>query len=45
LNEQLRIVEELDRCLSLVREVEVEVETNLQRAQALQQSTLSKAFS
>jgi type I restriction enzyme S subunit len=43
--EQARIVAELDRHLSIIREVEVEVDTNLKRAQALRQSTLAKAFS
>ena len=43
--EQVRIVAEVDRHLSIVREVEVEVDTNLQRAQALRQATLAKAFS
>jgi len=35
------IVAEVDRHLSIVREVD----TNLERAQALRQATLSKAFS
>ena len=43
--EQNRIVAEVDRRLSLVRGVEAEVDTNLMRAQALRQSTLTKAFS
>jgi type I restriction enzyme, S subunit len=43
--EQVRIVVEVDRRISLVRSVMAEVDTNLKRAQALQQSTLSKAFS
>jgi type I restriction enzyme S subunit len=43
--EQARIVAEVDRHLSIIREVEAEVDTNLQRAQALRQSTLAKAFS
>ena len=42
--EQCRIVAEIDRQLSIVREVEAEVDTNLKRAQALRQATLSKAF-
>jgi type I restriction enzyme S subunit len=42
--EQVRIVAEVDRHLSIVREVEAEIETNLQRAQALRQATLAKAF-
>lgn len=33
-----------DRHLSIVREVEAEVDANLQRAQALRQATLVKAF-
>jgi type I restriction enzyme S subunit len=45
LAEQVRIVAEGDRHLSIVREVEAEVDTNLQRAQALRHATLSKAFS
>ena len=44
LAEQVRIVAEVDRHLSIVREVEAEVDTNLQRAQALRQSVLSEAF-
>ncbi|MDP2770233.1 MAG: restriction endonuclease subunit S [Giesbergeria sp.] len=42
--EQARIVAEVDRHLSIIREVEAEVDANLQRAQALRQSTLAKAF-
>ena len=42
--EQARIVSEVDRHLSIVREVEAEVDTNLKRAQALRQATLAKAF-
>ena len=45
LAEQTRIVAEVDRHLSIIREVEAEVDTNLQRAQALRQATLAKAFS
>ncbi len=45
LTEQIRIVVEIDRHLSIVREVEAEVDTNLKRAQSLRQATLSKAFS
>lgn len=44
-SEQIRIVAEVDRHLSIIREVEAEVDTNLQRAQALRQATLTKAFS
>jgi len=42
--EQARIVAEVDRHLSIIREVEAEVDANLQRAQALRQATLSKMF-
>jgi type I restriction enzyme S subunit len=42
--EQLRILEELDRQLSILRGIEAEVENNLIRAQTLRQSTLSEAF-
>ena len=45
LAEQTRIVAEVDRHLSIVREVEAEVDTNLKRARALRQATLAKAFS
>ncbi len=41
---QLALVTEIDRQLSIVREVEVEVDTNIKRSQALRQATLSKAF-
>ncbi|MCZ8095217.1 MAG: type I restriction endonuclease [Acidovorax sp.] len=44
LNEQGRIVAEVDRHISIIREVEAEVASNLQRAQALRQATLAKAF-
>ena len=42
---QLALVTKIDRQLSIVREVEAEVDANLQRAQALRQATLAKAFS
>lgn len=42
--EQIRIVAEVDRHLSIICEVEAEIDTNLKRAQALRQSTLAKAF-
>ena len=42
--EQTRIVAEVDRHLSIIREVEAEVDANLQRAQALRQAVLSRAF-
>jgi type I restriction enzyme S subunit len=41
---QASIVAEVDRRLSIVREVEAEVDANLKRAQALRQAVLSKAF-
>jgi hypothetical protein len=41
---QTRIVAEVDRHLSIIRDVETEVDANLQRAQALRQATLSKMF-
>lgn len=43
--EQIRIVAEVDRHLSIVREVEAEVDANLQRAQSLRQSVLQRSFS
>ena len=43
--EQERVVAELDRRLSIVREVEAEVDANLKRAQSLRQAILAKAFS
>jgi type I restriction enzyme S subunit len=42
--EQDRIVAEVDRRLSIVREVEAEVDANLKRTQALRQAVLQKAF-
>ncbi|WP_291989575.1 restriction endonuclease subunit S [Candidatus Accumulibacter sp. ACC007] len=44
LAEQHRIVAEVDRRLSVVREVEAEVDANLKRAQALRQAVLAQAF-
>ncbi len=44
LSEQVRIVAEADRRLSLVRGVEAEVEANLKRAERLRQSVLRKGF-
>ena len=44
IGEQKRIVAETDRCLSIVRGVEAEVDVNLKRAQALRQSVLRSAF-
>jgi restriction endonuclease S subunit len=45
LAQQHEIVAEVDRRLSIVREVEAEVDANLKRAQALRQTILAKAFS
>ena len=44
LAEQTRIVAEVDRRLSIIREVEAEVDANLHRAQTLRQATLAKSF-
>ena len=44
LAEQHRIVAEVDRRLSIVREVEAEVDANVKRAQALRQAVLTRAF-
>lgn len=44
LAEQFRIVAEIDRNLSLFRETEVQVDTNLKRAERLRQSLLSSLF-
>ena len=45
LAEQKRIVAEVDRRLSLVREVEAQVEANSRRSDRLRQSILAEAFS
>ena len=45
IEQQRKIVAEVDRHLSIIREVETEVDANLQRAQSLRQSMLAKAFS
>ncbi|MEJ8840100.1 restriction endonuclease subunit S [Ramlibacter sp. AN1133] len=42
---QADIVAEVERRLSIVREVETEVDANLKRAQSLRQAILAKAFS
>ncbi len=42
--EQARIVAEVDRHLSIIREVEAEVDANLQRSKALRQSILHTSF-
>ncbi|WP_374682468.1 restriction endonuclease subunit S [Accumulibacter sp.] len=44
LAEQHRIIAEVDRRLSIVREVESEVDANLKRAQVLRQAVLARAF-
>ena len=44
LAEQLRIVAEVDRLLSIARESEAEVDANLRRAQSLRQAVLARAF-
>ena len=44
LAEQARIVAEVDRHLSIIREVEAEVDANLQRAKVLRQQVLRSAF-
>lgn len=44
LGEQARIVAEVDRRLSITREVEAEIDANLKRAQALRQAVLVRAF-
>lgn len=44
LNEQRRIVAEVDRRLSIVREFETEIDANHERAQALLQAVLRHAF-
>ncbi len=43
-NEQRRIVKEVERCLSIIREAEAQIEANLKRAERLRQSILSRAF-
>ncbi len=43
--EQLRMAQEIERLLSVVDEVEGDVDANLQRAQALRQATFAKCFS
>lgn len=44
-DQQERIVAEVDRRISIVREVEAELDANLSRAQALRQAVLASAFS
>lgn len=43
--EQLRMVQEIERLLSVFDEVETDVDSNLQRAKVLRGAVLSKAFS
>ena len=43
--EQRKIVEKVERCLSIAEEVEAIIEDNLKRAQRLRQSILKRAFS
>jgi len=45
IDRQREIVAEVDRLLSIAREAEAEVETNLKRAQGLRQGILAAAFS
>lgn len=44
-SEQSRIVDEVERRLSLIRGVEMQVEDNLRRAEKLRQATLHTIFS
>ena len=44
LEEQGRVVAEVDRRLSIVREVESEIDANLQRARLLRRAVLARAF-
>ena len=43
--EQRRIVAEVERCLSVIRQAEATVAASLQRAERLRQSILKQAFS
>ena len=45
LKKQTELIDEVERCLSIAREVEAEVDTNLKRAHALWQVFLATAFS
>jgi len=45
LSEQQNIIEEVERRLSVAEDIEIEIETNLKRAERLRQSILKKAFS
>ena len=44
LTKQAQVIDEVERCLSIAREVEAEVDTNLKRAHALRQASLAAAF-
>jgi type I restriction enzyme S subunit len=44
LDEQRRIITEVDRRISIISEIETEVETNLMRAERMRQSILKSAF-
>ncbi len=44
LKKQAEVIGEVERCLSIAREVEVEVDTNLKRASALRQTALAAVF-
>ena len=44
LRKQAEVIDEVERCLSIAREVEAAVDTNLKRAQALRQASLATAF-
>ena len=44
LRKQAEVIDEVERCLSIAREVEAEVDTNFKRAQALRQVFLEAAF-
>jgi type I restriction enzyme S subunit len=43
--EQNGIIEEIDRCFSVVKEVQISVESNIKRGERLRQRILKKAFS
>ena len=44
LSEQQRIVEEIDRRLSILRELAIEIESNLKRAEGMRRSVLARQF-
>jgi hypothetical protein len=43
-DEQLSVVFEVDRQLTIIQDIEGEVDLNLERSKALRQATLAKAF-